>query len=204
MDARRGTKMAWTHTIPPGWRARGAGEAPAAQGVGTERGLGSYGPSGEDTASRPCPFGSAEGKTMSVWGEHGGGDTRSARSCRRKRAVSRARVEDPPCITPRLPSRLSRSGCGDGVCNAVATSAAVRKKRGRQRRETAERRDMKHACTRDRPGIASNRPSQRSPASDAFNVLFAVLLILLGPCETEGWIALSKDGYVVTRALGLR
>jgi hypothetical protein len=35
-------------------------------------------------------------------------------------------------------------------------------------------------------------------------VLFAVLLILLGPRETEGWIALSKDGYVVTRALGLR
>jgi len=34
-------------------------------------------------------------------------------------------------------------------------------------------------------------------------MLLMLLLSLGGPRETEGWIALSKDGYVVTRGLGL-
>lgn len=36
------------------------------------------------------------------------------------------------------------------------------------------------------------------------SMLLMLLLSLGGPRETEGWIALSKDGYVVTRGLGLK
>jgi len=202
----RGGATASPHAQPPSRRLARA----ARMAVGSERDVeagvghgGSAGHSeclhtGEDTASRPCPLGSAAGAPARVW-ERGDDD----RECSRRGAVSRARAADPPDIVPSLPSaRLSAHGCRDGLCSA--TSEIVWGGQGSERRAAGERRGAKHSLRRHGPDMVAHRPHRRSSAPDVFSVMFTVLMILGGPRETEGWIALSKDGYVVTRALGLR
>ena len=201
----RGGATASPHAQPPSRRLARA----ARMAVGSERDVeagvghgGSAGHSeclhtGEDTASRPCPLGSAAGAPARVWEC---GDDDRARS--RRRAVSRPgpdRAADPPDI---VPSRLSAHACRDGLCGAILK--VVWGSRGRQRRAVVGGRESTHSWGSDGPGMGAPRPHRRSSAPDVFSVMFAVLLILGGPRETEGWIALSKDGYVVTRALGLR
>lgn len=158
-------------------------------------------PDGTDMVSRQCPLWDdllpAAPAERCRHGEH---SSSYVRAKRRAPACQPDGALGAPAAT--LQAASYSFYCQRRDCKAAAAMrGAQRAQRGGGRRTFNTRID-RHGST-DLPAHHLKRHSWAFGAPQ-LSLLMLVLMSLGGPRETEGWIALSKDGYVVTRGLGLR
>jgi len=137
-----------------------------------------------------------------------------------------ARIRRHPDV---VPSELSISGCAASrqpqewvststvtthfpgcACYGKMECKAVVVRRPLQRAQNQWRRRDRGICERaleecvhDAHGLKRWKRCSSTLGPPQISILLVLLMSLGGLHETEGWIALSKDGYVITRSLNL-
>jgi hypothetical protein len=173
----------------PSARKQGAARAESLGGDDTEAasaGLGRGSATRADTANRPRP---ARREAEGGYAQCAWQVLRSISAGSRSRAGSRERSRRCPSEDDDLSTagggRRRRSGAAGDVRDAELHAWGGQ---------------AEHGAGGSRKGAATHNLRRRS--APLFHTVF--LLWLIGLRETASWIALSKDGYVVTRGLGLQ